>query len=731
MPAFANARLVIVALALGIVAALSATGLFDPVNDWLTASRARILPALAASDAVIVAIDTDSLQRDRAWPWSRSKYAALVDRLDQAGAKSIAFDFDFSSEGDGDAAFAAAIAKAEAPVLVAVFRREFEGVPGVFAEMLPNPALAPEVFLASTAYVADEDGLIRTYSDSIAYSFGNVPSMAYALAGRAPSGEEVGLSLARRPGQIPVYSFGDVIDGRADMRAFADKTVIVGATAIELGDEFAMPAYGLQSGVMLNALAYEAAVVGDFPKAAPWPLIVFVSFFPIAAAMIAAPSERHQMPRYGLQNLGAAGVVAAIALGAQHIAHVIVPTMDLYAVQALCLLGVGVLSIDRFAAKDYRSRMALKTSASFMEALIASNHDGVLIVDRHGHIARINDKVATFAADPQAPLIGVTVEEAFPDLARLALHHSTGSDRIELADGAVLNVHWSKIETARGDSVYERRKTDRTSTLLVLHDVTPLIQAERAERQARIEHEEASAAKSALMMTMSHELRTPLNAVIGFSDLIRDEAFGAHASPQYTEFAGMAAAGGRQLLGIVEDLLQAAEFQAGRAEPDRRRAAIDDVTGNAVAALSNRSEGFALTPVVSGGDIVADLDTSMIELALRHLLANAEKFAGAEAAVTIDAHIDDGDLVIVVKDDGPGLADGTDTATLMALFQQADGSLTRSGEGCGLGLFLTRSVAEAHGGTLVLDGRDGFEASMRLPGCAAATPADRSVSRAA
>lgn len=254
-------------------------------------------------------------------------------------------------------------------------------------------------------------------------------------------------------------------------------------------------------------------------------------------------------------------------------------------------------------------------------------------------------------------------------------------------------------------SRYEKRKAARTLTLYTLHDLTAQKRAEQAEREAKERYAEASAAKSVLINTMTHELRTPLNAVCGFADLIADSAMGPHEVPEYAEFGEMIRSGGKQLLGVINDMLLAARFQSNEVSVNTRRFELSEAVEAALNKAKARQAWTDPQLTVDIGNIPLDADYDLIVTALYHVIENAAKFSGASGKIHITTDEQAGTLT--VSDNGPGLA-GADPAVLTELFQQGDGSNTRSHEGCGLGLFLVKKICAAHGCPMTLeDGQDG------------------------
>jgi CHASE2 domain-containing sensor protein len=234
------------------------------------ASRPPPLPA-TQPDVVIVAIDPQSLRAIDGWPWSRSVYADLVDRLDAAGARSIAFDIDFSTPRDpeGDAAFSNAMRRAGNVVLAAF--RQFQTLPGG-AELeiasLPAPELAEaSAGIGSVHMILDRDGVVRRGRRRVAIGDSDVATLAGAALRAAtgrPDAEPGDVASSADPDLIVDYrrampgvrtlSLSDVLEARFDPRDIAGRIVLVGATAVELQDLWSTPIGPARPGVWIQAL---------------------------------------------------------------------------------------------------------------------------------------------------------------------------------------------------------------------------------------------------------------------------------------------------------------------------------------------------------------------------------------------------------------------------------------------------------------------------------------------
>lgn len=267
---------VVVAAIIGI-----AVGTFDlgkgverGLQDWRFALRAHP----ASGQLVIVEIDAHSIAAIDHWPWPRSNHARLVDQLRRAGAATIAFDVDFSSRSNPaeDNALAAALARADGQVILPTFSQGSGAGRSDSTDSLPPPDLRDHALLAAVTIQPDRDGTVRSAPFGTITAGMARPSLSAMIAGRAGvAGEQFPIDYGIDPGTIPRLSFVDVRDGHFNAAAVRGKRVLVGATAIELGDRYAVPGHGVVPGVVIQALAAETLAVA-VPRSVGWvgPLLV-------------------------------------------------------------------------------------------------------------------------------------------------------------------------------------------------------------------------------------------------------------------------------------------------------------------------------------------------------------------------------------------------------------------------------------------------------------------------
>jgi signal transduction histidine kinase len=235
----------------------------------------------------------------------------------------------------------------------------------------------------------------------------------------------------------------------------------------------------------------------------------------------------------------------------------------------------------------------------------------------------------------------------------------------------------------------------------------------------------ASRSKSAFLASMSHELRTPLNAVIGFSETMQMEMHGPLVE-RYKEYLASIHDSGAHLLSLINDILDISRFDAGHGELNEE---VFDPTPKIANTMRMVEAQAVKAKVALVTEIARDLphlnaDHRRVRQILLNLASNAVKFTQPGGTVTVRAFCAEQGFVLQVADTGIGIAP-EDFIKALEPFGQVDSSLARKYEGTGLGLPLTRHMAELHGGNLTLDSAPGQGTTVTV-----ILPAWRLVSRA-
>ncbi len=221
------------------------------------------------------------------------------------------------------------------------------------------------------------------------------------------------------------------------------------------------------------------------------------------------------------------------------------------------------------------------------------------------------------------------------------------------------------------------------------------ISARLLASQARAQ--EANRLKSEFLASMSHELRTPLNGIIGYAEYLHD------AAPEGTEreFAGVILRSGNHLLDLVNTVLDLSKVEAGQLDLHPTDVALHDLVEQAVSAQRPLAQAKGLhldAAVAEGVPAIWRCDRTRVLQVLNNLLHNAVKFT-EHGRVALDVRRGPAGLRFSVTDTGTGIPDAF-LPDLFQKFRQADAFVTRRHGGTGLGLALSRELAELMGGTL-------------------------------
>jgi signal transduction histidine kinase len=225
-------------------------------------------------------------------------------------------------------------------------------------------------------------------------------------------------------------------------------------------------------------------------------------------------------------------------------------------------------------------------------------------------------------------------------------------------------------------------------------------------RELNAELEQASRAKSNFLASMSHELRTPMNAILGFTEMIRDGLYG-DIPPEIQEPVSDIHTCGKQLLGLINNVLDLSKIEAGHMELALGEYVVEDILSTVKGSLRSlaATKGLELVTTVSPDLPLALGDGKRITQCLMNLVGNALKFT-REGRVELRVEREGEHLRFAVADTGIGIpADQIDG--IFEEFRQADATVSRDFGGTGLGLSITRKLVELHGGRIWVESLPG------------------------
>ncbi len=375
-----------VAALCGLLVLLSGSG--QGLERQLREVRDSLRSHPASGEVHIVEIDTASLRQIAAWPFPRRYHGALIDRLRAAGVRSIGFDIDFSSPSDpaDDNAFAAALERAGGTAYLATLSQNLSSGSNELVDNIPIAPLRDHAFLGSVTVQPDADGQVRSMLLGIVTGGVPRPALAALLAERnAEIGTSFPIDYSIDPATIPRHSYADILAGRVPASALRGKRILIGATAVEMGDRYGTPRHGVVPGVVIQALAAETLIAGPPPGFAHPGWALALALLVVFLAM----SSRRQWATTALFAAGTAGVFALPLAGERYFATTFPVAPAVVALAAA--IGVA-FAFQILAMLRRRARIDGETSLPNLAALAAAREAGrgtvvVARIDRFAAIA--------------------------------------------------------------------------------------------------------------------------------------------------------------------------------------------------------------------------------------------------------------------------------------------------------------------------------------------------------
>ncbi|KQU50393.1 ATPase [Bosea sp. Leaf344] len=237
--------------------------------------------------------------------------------------------------------------------------------------------------------------------------------------------------------------------------------------------------------------------------------------------------------------------------------------------------------------------------------------------------------------------------------------------------------------------------------------------------EARRKAEEANLAKSRFLATMSHELRTPLNAILGFSEVMKNEVFGAHANSAYREYSGDIHDSGQHLLNLINEILDLSRIEAGKYELNEEALSLAAIVDDCSHMLNLRAKakGQSIREAVEPDLPKVWADERAIRQVVLNILSNAIKFTPQGGEITIKVGwTANGGQYVSVTDTGPGIPED-EIPVVLQTFGRGSLAIKTAEQGSGLGLPIVKGLIDLHGGGFLLKSRPraGTEVTVTLP----------------
>jgi PAS domain S-box-containing protein len=370
---------------------------------------------------------------------------------------------------------------------------------------------------------------------------------------------------------------------------------------------------------------------------------------------------------------------------------------------------------------------ARKAAEERFRLVVEASPNAIVLVDSKGHIAMANRQTEQLFGYPRSELLGQAVEKLLPDSLQ-ELHvglrksflrspepRQMGNNR-ELfgrhQDGRLIPLEVGLSPLRSGEDV------------LVQAVIIDISERKAAETRLREQAEQLALAnryKSEFLANMSHELRTPLNSILILSEQLKQNSVG-NLNDKQVKHSDIIHRAGRDLLQLINDVLDLARIEAGRVQLKLEQMNVHDLMQELDASLRPMAELKGLRLISTLDPQVPRVifsDRGRLQQILRNLLSNALKFTErgeVELSVSCAPVVqEDGRVMlkIVVRDTGIGIAAEQHQRVFQA-FQQIDGSTSRAFGGTGLGLAITRQLVEVLEGTVRLDSAPGQGSSFTV-----------------
>ena len=367
-------------------------------------------------------------------------------------------------------------------------------------------------------------------------------------------------------------------------------------------------------------------------------------------------------------------------------------------------LGTVAHALDESVQEIGRQLNVQARDRARMEAILAGMIEGVIVVDAQARLQLVNA-----AARHMLKLGDVSIGRPYVEMIRLPV--------IAELVGAVLSGRRPDARqfTPPRDPARTIMATatpaataSEHGVILVLHDITELRRADHVRRD--------------FVANVSHELRTPLTAIRGYIEALSE---GDLTPEESRRFLDVIARHTSRMERLVKDLLRLARLDAGQETVDRAacdtRAIATAVIADVASAAHEHGQQLKLS-IGPGAETVA-ADAVKLQAALHNLLANAVAYAPDDSTIGIEVTSDDGCIVLVVADQGPGIPHD-DLSRVFERFYRVDKSRARDSGGTGLGLAIVKHLIELQGGTVKVENAPNGGARFTIRMCPqAANPA--------
>lgn len=353
------------------------------IDEQLISYRFSGAPRSASNAIVYLAIDKKTLESVGTWPWPRSIYATILEKLTEAGVNDIFVDIDFSTPSTKleDERLSSALHDAGGGVILPVFKQQ-ASVDGRGVEATkPIPSFAEHAWLGSANMFPDSDGLLRRFTLGDFYDGELLQSVSALLSRSSLTSGTTRIDFSIQPSSIPTISLARLFDEDFDLNQLKGRSIVIGSYASELKDIFAVPVYGQLSGPLIHIMAAETLlqdrVLAEFDQRG----LFSVSSIILLLMVVALKRRGTSVAICLLLMLLMAGEAAAFFL--QKLAGVVVYTASGWMIALLTLVLLMTEKLDLIRLVAELADAEKRSMRRLLGKIVVESTDGILAFDHH------------------------------------------------------------------------------------------------------------------------------------------------------------------------------------------------------------------------------------------------------------------------------------------------------------------------------------------------------------
>jgi PAS domain S-box-containing protein len=350
-------------------------------------------------------------------------------------------------------------------------------------------------------------------------------------------------------------------------------------------------------------------------------------------------------------------------------------------------------------------REQLRTSEELFRVTLEANPTAIIMATEKGIVKMVNREAERLFCSPEGSMIGKSLRGLLPEIELYLESDSSISDLEPLAWETVHHETFARTLTHEDIPVQVNtafvRARDSLLAVITVIDISALKTHAIKLQQAREVAERASRARGEFLANMSHEIRTPMTAILGYVEIISERT----DDPDNLQALDTIRSNGRHLLQILNDILDLSKIDAGKLSIAKECTNISEIVGEIRSLMDlQASDSHKTLDFEFATDIPEEIDTDPLRLRqiLLNLVRNAIKFTPRGSIKVTTSYLPEENLMrFDIADTGIGISK-EDQCRLFQPFSQVDSSTTREYEGSGLGLVISRRLAQALGGDLTV-----------------------------